>query len=163
MNAWGVAYLMTTMHGGYSWYTDAPFVWAESFITRTRTHTHAHTNTVVCALCVLWGSPWTSLRSLNAPICCFFFVIKGLLIWQYRTNNAASRRKCLGRVNFQAHNCTKVLSFSLNLRFKIASPSLTCPRRAGVLVCPVWATVGTWCVLWKRTWSLCRYKTLILR
>lgn len=26
MNAWAVAYLMTTMHGGESWYTDAPFV-----------------------------------------------------------------------------------------------------------------------------------------
>lgn len=45
MNAWGLAYLMTTMHGGDLWYIDAPFGRAESFITRTHTQAQRHKNT----------------------------------------------------------------------------------------------------------------------
>ncbi len=73
MNAWGLAYLTTALHEGYSWYTDAPFVWAESFITHCshmprciHTHTHTHTrctNTILCAY-VLWKESMVIFKDL---------------------------------------------------------------------------------------------------
>ena len=94
--------------------------------THTRSHTHTHTqqHCCMCVMCAVGGS-LDIFKESQRPHLLFYFVIKGLLIRQYRTNNATRRRKCLGRVNFQVHNRTQVLSFSLNLRFTVASPSLT--------------------------------------
>lgn len=95
---------MTAMHGGDSWYTDAPFVRAESFITPLDTHTRTHTlhKQFQCIVRVLWRESMVIFfQGLKAPST-FRFVINVLSIQKIHNQLYSQLEKMCGLYKFHA-------------------------------------------------------------